>query len=69
MQGALKGERERAIILAHQVASFTGKLQSKGGLRPLGHYLKEASQKPKTARESGRQVAAMLKGIAARKKE
>lgn len=61
LRGALKGERERILTLAHQGEAMA---RTKT-LKPLEHYLKVS--KPKTARESGREVAAMLKGMAGRR--
>lgn len=45
----LKAEAEDRIALAWQTGAFSGAAQSKGGLKPLNHYLKRPPRKMSSA--------------------
>lgn len=64
MRGKMKGEHERTLILAHQTAALSS-LAMAGKLKPVGHYLKAASKKPK---EGGAAVLAMMRRLAKKQK-
>lgn len=60
----------RTIILAHQVATMTGHLNSKAGLKRIEHYLKpvERSRKRRRRKDQSEAVAALLDRMAAKSK-
>lgn len=63
MNGAAKGERERALVIAHQTAALVVTAQA-GKLKPLAHYLKPP--KPKRAKDGAADLLAMAKRIKAK---
>jgi hypothetical protein len=47
MAAKQRGDVTRTIILAHQVATMTGHLNSKAGLKRVDHYLKPVERSRK----------------------
>lgn len=70
MAARQRGGMTRTIILAHQVATMTGHLNSKAGLKRIEHYLKpvERSRKRRRRKDQSEAVAALLDRMAAKSK-
>lgn len=58
----MKGEHERALVLAHQTAALSS-LAMAGKLKPVEHYLK-----PKKPKGGNAEVLAMMRRLAKQKK-
>ncbi|TCM17206.1 hypothetical protein EDF56_106322 [Novosphingobium sp. PhB165] len=57
----MKAEAENRTAQAWQTGAFTGSTQSKGGLKPLNHYLKQPPR-----RMSNKEMLANMRVLVAR---